>query len=356
MSSNYRRYDIDWLRVIAIGLLLLYHISIGFQPWGVFIGFIQSDIPLNSLWIPMSMMNVWRIPLLFFVSGMGVCFAIRRRNWKQLIDERTRRILLPFLFGIIFIVPLHLLIWQKYYQQDLKYSPQPSHLWFLAYIFCYVILLSPLFFYLSKNDNGKFALGLRKVYANPLGLLAIIVPFMLEALLVRPETYEAYAMTLHGFLLGMLAFFFGFTIIFTGHSFWENILRWRWLLMGLAVLMFLVRWYQFDLKAPGFLLAAESNFWIFALFGFAYKYLNQPSNALVYLSQGAYPIYIIHMVILYLASYIIMPLQFSALLKYILITGITFSGSFMIYDLLIRRVNIIRPLFGLKGKHKRKRG
>jgi len=28
-----RRYDIDWLRVIAIGLLLIYHIAIGFHPW-----------------------------------------------------------------------------------------------------------------------------------------------------------------------------------------------------------------------------------------------------------------------------------------------------------------------------------
>ncbi|UCG26758.1 MAG: acyltransferase family protein, partial [Bacteroidales bacterium] len=89
MSTEGRRYDIDWLRVIAIGLLLIYHIAIGFQPWGVFIMFIQSEESLEFLWIPMSMLNVWRIPLLFFVSGMGVCFAIRKRNWKQLLQERA---------------------------------------------------------------------------------------------------------------------------------------------------------------------------------------------------------------------------------------------------------------------------
>ena len=54
MSTENRRYDIDWLRVIAIGLLLIYHIAIAFQPWGVFIGFIQSDKSLEALWIPMS--------------------------------------------------------------------------------------------------------------------------------------------------------------------------------------------------------------------------------------------------------------------------------------------------------------
>ena len=42
MTSE-RIYDIDWLRVIAIGLLLIYHIAIIFQPWALFIGFIKSE-------------------------------------------------------------------------------------------------------------------------------------------------------------------------------------------------------------------------------------------------------------------------------------------------------------------------
>ena len=72
-----RRYDIDWLRVIAIGLLLIYHIAIVFQPWAMFIGFIKSEESVESLWTPMTMLNIWRIPLLFYVSGMGLYFAIK---------------------------------------------------------------------------------------------------------------------------------------------------------------------------------------------------------------------------------------------------------------------------------------
>ena len=56
-----RRHDIDWLRVIAIGLLLIYHIAIIFQPWGLFIGFIQSEESVKALWTPMTMLNVWNI-------------------------------------------------------------------------------------------------------------------------------------------------------------------------------------------------------------------------------------------------------------------------------------------------------
>ena len=348
MATATRRYDIDWLRVIAIGLLLIYHIVICFQPWGVFIGFIQSDDSLDSLWAPMAMLNVWRIPLLFFVSGMGVCFAIRKRNWKQLLLERARRIFLPFLFGVFFIVPLHILIWQKYYHQDLDYSPNPSHLWFLAYIFLYVILLSPVFFYLKRNENGRLTGWIKRLYGNPLGLLLITLPFILETVLMKPEVHELYAMTLHGFLLGLLAFFFGFLCIQSGNSFWKTVLKWRWLFLSGAVILYIVRLVEFDLKAPNYLMAIESNFWIFAVFGFGYRYLNRPSNTLSYLSQGAYPIYIVHMIFLYLGSFIIFPLGIPTFLKFILIITFTGIGCFVMYDLIIRRTRFLRPLFGLK--------
>ncbi len=213
MSSTNRRYDIDWLRVIAIGLLLIYHIGIGFQPFGVLVGFIQSYKPLEAIWVPMSMLNIWRIPLLFFVSGMGVCFAIRKRNWKQLLLERGRRILVPFLFGLFAIVPLHVFLWQKYYNQEIAYSIHPVHLWFLANIFIYVLLLSPVFFYLKRNENGRFHRGLQKLFSQPWGLLVVVLAFVLEAILVKPQTYETYAMTLHGFVMGLLAFLFGFIFL-----------------------------------------------------------------------------------------------------------------------------------------------
>lgn len=352
MSATNRRYDIDWLRVIAIGLLLIYHIAIIFQPWGVLIGFIQSEKPMESLWSAMVMLNIWRIPLLFFVSGMGVCFAIRKRNWKQLIMERTRRILIPFLFGMVFIVPLHIFLWQKYYSQDIRYSLYPGHLWFLANIFIYVVLLSPLFFYLKRNENGRIVKWLQAVYKNPLGMLLIATAFVIEAVLVKPEIYEMYAMTLHGLILGMLAFLFGFSFVLCGNTFWQMILKWRWMFLALALTLYIVRFIFFDLKTPDYLMAIESNTWVFAVFGFAYKYLNRPGRALSYLSQAAYPIYIIHMIFLYLGASLILPLNIPVVIEFILIIAFTGITSFAVYELLIKRVGFLRPLFGLVRKLK----
>lgn len=355
MLSTERRYDIDWLRVIAIGLLLIYHVAIGFQPWGVFIGFIQNSDPLESIWIPMSMLNVWRIPLLFFVSGMGVCFAIRRRNFKQLFIERSKRILLPFMFGMLAIAPLHTFLWQDYYQQDMEYFLNPSHLWFLANIFIYVVVLSPVFFYLKKNQGGTLNIWLNKVFSNPLGFAIILVPFIAEAMLVNPEGFEVYAMTGHGFWLGMIAFLVGFCCVYSGPAFWQTAKKWKWLFLALALALYIVRLVFFELKSPNYLLSIESNLWIFGVFGLGYTYLNKPSKRLTYLSQAAYPVYIIHMFFLYLGSYIFFGMELHVVLKFILTVLFTGLGCWLTYEYGIRRVRFLRPYFGLKVEKQKKK-
>lgn len=342
-----RRYDIDWLRVIAIGLLLIYHIAIAFQPWGVFIGFIQNNDSLEAFWTPMSMLNVWRIPLLFYVSGMGIYFAMRARSWKELLLERSRRILLPFIFGMAVIVPLHVFMWQDYYHQPLSYEFNPGHLWFLGNIFTYVLILLPLFVFFKRTENGPIRKTLDKVFRTPFGMIILVIPFVGEAIIVKPENFEMYAFTAHGFWLGMCAFFLGFTCMMS-QSFWQTVSKWRWLWLTVAISMFGVRWLVFELQTEGYLMAIESSFWIFAVFGFGYKHLNQPSKSLRYLSESAYPIYIIHMIFLYLGSLFLFDLNISGAWTLTLLIIFTFLMCYLCYEFLIRRVSFLRPLFGLK--------
>lgn len=347
MIATERRYDIDWLRVIAIGLLLIYHITIGFQPWGVLFGFIQTSKPLEGLWLPMSMLNVWRILILFFVSGMGVCFAMRRRNVKQLLLERTKRILVPLLFGMAIIVPLHMFLWQTYYQQDLSYKFTRGHLWFLYNIFIYVLVLTPFFYLLKKQEGKKLHTWTKRIFETPLSILLVIVFFVAEVLIIKPEIFNVYAMSTHGFVLGLLSFLFGFLCIYSGMGFWKMLRKWTWVLLSLAAMFFTYRLAN-DLFVPNSLIAVESVLWIFAVFGLANRYLNKPGKTLGYLSEAAYPIYILHMVYLYLASYYIFPIDMSESLKLVLVIISTTIGCFISYEFLIRRIGFIRPLFGLK--------
>lgn len=349
MSATNRRYDIDWLRVMAIGLLLLYHVAIGFQPWGMMIGFITNDKPWGSLWPPMAMLNIWRIPLLFFVSGMGAYFAVQQRNWKQLLKERSGRILIPYVFGIFVIVPLHMYLLQSYYHWEQSYQPGPGHLWFLGNVFAYVIILSPVLYYLKRHEQGAMVVRIKKLSGNPGWLLLVIAAFVAEALLVDPMPYELYAMTWHGFFLGLIAFLFGFCFVLTGSSCWNMLLKWRWLFVAAAGLLYTWRLLQPQMSVSNVLLVIESNCWIFSVFAFGHKYLNRSGEALRYLSEAAYPVYIIHMIFLFLSSLLIFPLQIEVHLKFLLVLVFTGIGCFMCYEFIIRRISFIRPLFGLKN-------
>lgn len=349
MASHNRRYDIDWVRVIAIGLLLIYHSAIGFQSWGVMIGFITTDKPWPSLWTPMSMLNVWRIPLLFFVSGMGVFFAIQNRNWVQLILERTTRILLPFLFGICAIVPVSVSLWQYYYGWDVTYSVTPGHLWFLGNIFLYVIILSPVFFYLKKNYSGHIARITRKIFGSIAGLGLLFLMFILEAIILEPAPYELYAVTWHGFSLGLIAFGFGFAFVYSGDAFWKLVMTWRWLFLAIALCLYLYRMTQFTYFPPAYVPAIESVSWIIAVFGFASRYLNRPGPVLSYLGQAAYPVYILHMIFLHLGSLFIFRTTMPIPAMYFIVLLFTLAGCFATYEI-VRRSALLRPLFGLGFK------
>ena len=343
-----RRYDIDWLRVIAIGLLLIYHVAIGFQSWGIMIGFITNNEAWTSLWMPMAMLNIWRIPFLFFVSGMGVYFAMQQRDWKSLLKERALRIFLPFVFGSLCIFPISIALWQYYNQMEVTYAPGPGHLWFLGNIFAYVLILAPLLYALRRNQHGAFVQGMRKVFSNPAGMLIITGLFAAEAYILKPFPYEMYAMTWHGFILGLLAFLSGYCLVLSGEPFWNMLLKWRWLFPVLALAAYIVR-VVVGFKVPPYLLVAESHAWIFTCFAFGYKYLNHRGKALTYLSEAAYPVYILHMIFLYAGSIIIFPLALPVELKFVLTLLFTMAGCLATYEV-IKRIRVLRPLFGLKWK------
>lgn len=349
MSAAERRHDIDWLRVIAIALLLIYHVVIVFQPWGFYIGFIQSTETSDDIWIPMSMLNVWRIPLLFLVSGMGVCFSLRRRNWKQLLLERGRRILVPLVFGSFFIVPIHILLFQKYYGYEIVYSPGIGHLWFLLNICIYVIQMIG-FAFLDKKYDYKFFILFRKLLKSPYLIYLFFIPFIIEAVLLNPQYFSLYVGTAHGFILGMMAFFFGFLFIAIGDVFWNAVEKMKFISFLFALSLYLLRVLYFDLNAPNYLTSIESMSWIFTVMGFGYKHFNKRSKILSYFSQAAYPVYIIHMIFLYLATYLILPLNLQLEFNIILIVLFTFTGCYVTYELLIKRMDLIRLLFGLKMK------
>ena len=343
-----RRYDIDWLRVLVLGLLIIYHATISFMPFGIKLFFPQNKQTLEILWFIMAFINIWRIPLLFIISGMAVCFSMKRRNWKEMFKDRGLRIMVPYIFGFFVICPISILFQSIYYGGEISYTPNPGHLWFRNNIWVYFCCLIALFVYLQKNPDNLLLNFLKKIFMYRLGIYIMVIPFIIEAILIKPDSYSSYAYSIHGWALGLICFLTGYIFILLKENFWEAVSRVKNTTLIIAFLLYLVR--VFLLEFVGFhpLTAIESYSWMISIFGYGAKFLNEQSTRLSYLSTAVYPIYILHMPLQFFFSLFIIPWEIPAILKLILIIMTTLISSFAIYDLVIKRLKWIRPLFGLK--------
>lgn len=351
IAVSNRRYDIDWIRVIAIGILLVFHIMVMYQSYANKIKFIQSPVLLESLMIPLSLSAVIRIPLLFFVSGMGVFFSLQRRTWLKLVGERAKRILLPLLFGIFAIVPIHHYLYARFYDEQFEYPFDAGHLWFLMNLFMYVLWFIAVFYFVKEITNSRFFDSLRRMLARyPATIYIIVSPYILESLSIPSDLpYALFFDSRVGLLLGGVAFLLGFAMVALGKVVWEAITKIKLYALGLAIGLYVIRLMVFEGHGPHIVTATESISWILTVFGFAYRHLNQPSRVLGYLSSVAYPVYIVHMAFMYLGAYFFFPMNLNPWVSFVVITLVTFAGSILMVEM-IRRIPYVRLLFGMKSR------
>jgi len=343
-----RRHDVDWLRTLAIGLLIVFHVLLCFQSWAAATGFPQNDELLDELVPFISMLAVWRIPLLFLISGMGVRFAMERRDWKQLLKDRTLRILVPYVFGIAVLGPL-LLVGLPLLGWDAEYTLSFGHLWFLLNIFLYVVWLLGLCVYLKDSPDNAVFRFLSRVIQWPLGLFVFALPLMAEAWLANPAYFSVYIDHVHGWLMGLICFFTGFIFISLQAVFWPAVAKIRWTALAAAASFYFLRLMVFGLENElTWLTALESMSWMLAALGFGSLHLNRQSQTLAYLSKAVYPVYIVHLPLQFLIAYFLLPLALAAYMKLGLMLVGTFGLSLLLYEYALKRLKWVRPLFGMK--------
>jgi len=103
MVRDGRHYGLDWLRIAAFGLLIVYHVCMVFAPWD---WVVKAPVTYPGLIAPMAALTPWRLPLLFAVSG----YASRKLFAKSdgvrgFIASRNARLLIPWAFGMAVLVP-----------------------------------------------------------------------------------------------------------------------------------------------------------------------------------------------------------------------------------------------------------
>ena len=312
--------------------------------------FPQNTSYLEEYWPLMALINIWRIPILFVISGMGVYFAFQNRTVKKIIKDRAGRILVPFIFGYFVICPLQFICCLEFYNYPypLWYYPMSSHLWFLLNIYVYFQGLIFVFLYFKKNQNNLFLNFFKNLLKYRFGIYVFIIPFILEALIVNPKHYSLYAETMHGWVLGVICFLIGYLLVSFKEHFWLSIDRIRFFALIIAILLYLQRISHIEFEYNNALIAIESFNWILVVFAFAARYLNKPSEKLSYLSAAVFPVYILHMPFQIAISLIVLPLNLPASLKLFILVLLTLFCSMAFYEYLIRRIKFLRPFFGVK--------
>ena len=111
-----RRYDIDALRSIAMFLLIFYHLGISFTSIAPYIIFVQNKRVTDSLWIILSLLNTWRIPLVFLIAGIALRLSFQKRDKFQIFKERLKILGLPYIFGSLTFGAASIAIAATYYE------------------------------------------------------------------------------------------------------------------------------------------------------------------------------------------------------------------------------------------------
>lgn len=367
-----RRYDLDWLRVIAFTLLIFYHIGMFFVPWS---WHIKNNILYEWLEYPMLFLNRWRMPLLFIISGMGTAYSLGKRKPIVFSKERLSRLLLPLVFGMLVIIPPQIYIeriahleftgsyfdfWPshafegKYPKGNLSWH----HLWFLPYILIYSLALLPLFLLLRRNENTWIIRFAHKLSESKFGIYGFILPLLLMEWLLDPFFPITHGLfdDWFNFCYNLVLFLYGFLLIAIHQSFYKMVIQHykRNLLIGIitfSIFLFIVQTYE-DGVYRHFIEAVFNQLfmwsWILGLFGIASKYLNRKSTIITYCNRAVYPFYILHQTIIIILAYWLMDCKWNLITKFSLLVVGTFTSCWLLYEFIIKRVKLLRIVMGVK--------
>lgn len=376
-----RRADLDWLRVLAFGLLIAYHAGMAWSGWN---WHLTSSEDIDWLREAMRFVNRWRMPLIFLVSGAAIVLALGSRAPGTFALDRVKRLLVPLLFGMIVIVPPQIYLERLYrgqftgsffdwLPQAFQGGPYPNgnvswhHLWFLAYVLVLTFALLPCFLW-ARSAQGSRALDKAGQLAARFGLQWLAaLPLAASILWLAPVSYNTngligdwHGLVYYGALLLCGAFLFGSPDLLQAMN------RQRWLSFAVGVVAYgalhvgffegTVRPTISDADRPAFALLSALNTmaWLFAIVGFANRYLTRRPAFLSEATEAIYPFYILHQTVTVIAVYWLLQIGTPPVAGFILAVLATFLVTSAIYFGLVRPLWFLRPLFGLKAAYSSK--
>ena len=371
-STESRKYYLDWLRIFATLLLFFFHTARCFDIWEI--NYIENSelsswITILFVWV----INIFHMPLFFFIAGTSSKLALQRKSFVKYSKNRFTRLFIPFIFGLLIIVPPQPFLAAKYHNgylgsffdfylnyfqtgfQDItgyRGTFTPGHLWFIIILYAISIIALPIMKMLNSPSGTEF----QEKYFHHVNFIRIfIIPTLIIAIsLIFPKIVGkniAYYFVV--FLLGYLMI---------GNSEVEEFIMQKkknWLTISIIGLIIMTIYYMFrvyfnvnfgNLHILFSILAYSITMWaiILASVGYSKKYFNKSNNFHRYFAPASYPLYILHQTVIIIVAYFIVQWSVVYWVKFIIIIILAFGGSLVIYEL-IRRIKILNWAFGMKN-------
>ena len=384
-----RRSDIDWLRVGATYLLFVFHVGKVFDP-APFYHVRNADVSFGML-VLCGFISLWHMPLFFLLAGWSAVSSLRVRGARGFLRERLQKLALPLVAGCVLLMPaikylelrsgLDLSHTSLQVRADLQESFRlaiPSglpvappftesflqflptfftrldrftwaHLWFVAYLFTFTVLYRPLFSWLMARRWSELRPRAWWVYA-PVVPLAVIQLTLRARWPGIQNLYNDWANVAYysTYLLAGVVLSSAPTLEEVVHREWKRALAIAVATMG-VLLAALLAGGQF----PTVLFAGSAVAgWCFviACLGVARQLLSFTSPSLAYLTESAFPVYILHQAAIVFIGYGVVQLSLGIGAKYALLLGASLLATLSVYHLLVRPFAVPRVLFGMKPK------
>lgn len=373
MRLDSRLLFLDWLRILAFGVLVLYHVGMVYVTWDFHV---KSPAAGRTLEPWMLLSGPWRMSLIFMVSGAATAFMLRRNEpLRTMIRRRSARLLLPLLCGVVLVVPpqSYVEVVQKlgyagtyldflglYFRGYRGFCPQGhclilptwNHLWFLPYLWVYTMVLlavvaaHPRWLERAGAAVQRWLSG-AGLWVLPVGLilavrLALFQRFPSTHALV--DDWYNHATYFPMFLAGVL--------FAQGAGLWDRLAAARWPALVAAV----TGWALLVLLRPkGFtghtVVAAFHWSALVATLGWARHCLQRDHPWRETLSEAVFPVYLLHQTVIVVASPVLFRWQWPPLAEGLALVGLTLAVSAAGYGI-ARHAGGLRIWFGLAANRR----
>jgi len=364
-----RQFYIDWLRIILITSVFLFHIGMIFNTW-------QWHVKNDTLYDGflreiMSFLHLWRMPLLFMLAGAGTFYALGKRTPAQYISERFKRLVVPLAAGIFILVPVQVYI-ERINQFDtlLSYYPHmfdgiyPAgnfswhHLWFIAYLFVISLFITPFLNLLRGKRFRNLIIRIEKIITKPLAMNLFIIPLLLSQILLRPYFEPGTNDLINDWasITYYIIFFLSGFILLPSATISGAIRKYRFWHLAEATAAYLLMINVADFirsEAVAEILREVISIilaWASALtaLGFARHYLNRDNKFRKLANEAIYPFYLLHQPVIVVTGYFTIQLGIGVIWKVLIVLLSSLILTISIYWFIIRPFNLFRIIFGMK--------